>query len=65
MAEILGVVASVLTLSLAVSQGLGTIIELYGAPKVVKALQVGYHPVSYCSRLGVAKATIGAGPRLS
>ena len=42
MAEIIGAVASILTLCQAVSEGVSTVLELYRAPAEIKALQVEY-----------------------
>lgn len=47
MAEVLGVIASVITLSNAVAQGTNQSIELYRAPVEVETLQVGTQPWTF------------------
>lgn len=59
MAEVVGAVASVLTLCQAVSESLGQIIDLYQAPAEVEALQVFMLRLPKCSN-GENNTDLGA-----
>jgi hypothetical protein len=49
MAEALGVVASILSICHAVSEGVNVTIELYNAPAEIKTLQVPDKPLGYAA----------------